>query len=130
MMNEEILRMTSKFNRNNDSKNQIIIDEKLKNHIFDYSDFLAYTDGGNGLIGDNNYLILWRKDDLNDLNSAYEVETFLPNVFLIGSDGGDMAYGIDNEGQYIQVPFIGMSIDEMLIVSHDFKGFLKYLEES
>ena len=38
------------------------------------------------------------------LNNDYETQEFLNNIILIGSDGGDMAYGIDISGKYVEVP--------------------------
>ena len=51
----------------------------------------------------------------------------MSNVLLIGSDGGDTAYGIDINGKYIEVPFIGMDDEEVKIVADDFDGFIGYV---
>ena len=39
----------------------------------------------------------------------YEIEVFLPGHIIIGSNGGGELYGIDNKGNYFNVPVL---IDE------------------
>ena len=74
-----------------------------------YSAFVQYVNSccsGEGMIGENSYLMLWDKEEVEELNDAYEVNEFLENCILIGSDGGDTAYGIDKNGKFFSVPFI------------------------
>ncbi len=89
--------------------------------------FLKETVSGEGMVGENSYLILWKKDQREDLNEAYAVREYLDNVFLIGSDGGDMAYGLNEKGEYIEVPFIGMNDREVKIIAGTFDEFIDYL---
>ena len=44
-----------------------------------------------------------------DRNDDYEIEVFLPGHIIIGSNGGGELYGIDNKGNYFNVPVL---IDE------------------
>lgn len=44
---------------------------------------------------------------------------FLHNIILIGSDGGDTAYGIDASGRYIEMPFIGMADEEAVVIAEE-----------
>ena len=44
-----------------------------------------------------------------DRNDDYEIEVFLPDHIIIGSNGGGELYGIDNKGNYFNVPVL---IDE------------------
>ncbi|MBD5517220.1 MAG: SMI1/KNR4 family protein [Lachnospiraceae bacterium] len=57
----------------------------------------------------------------------YETHDFLSDVILIGSDGGDMAYGIDINGRYIEVPFIGMDDEEIKVIGNNFDDFINYI---
>ena len=43
------------------------------------------------------------------INDDYEIEVFLPDHIIIGSNGGGELYGIDNKGNYFNVPVL---IDE------------------
>ena len=89
--------------------------------------FFEQTISGEGMVGENNYLMLWNKDDIEELNNDYEVQEFLTDIILIGSDGGDMAYGINVDGKYIEVPFIGMDDDEVIITAENFDEFIDYV---
>jgi hypothetical protein len=95
----------------------------------DYLNFLLRTNGGEGLIG-SEYLILWSIDDLITLNDAYSVDKFAPGLILIGSDGGDTAYAIDTRTSdlcFIEVPFIGMDLQEVKTCGKKFLDFLEFL---
>ena len=98
-----------------------------------YSAFTTYVNAccsGEGMIGENSYLILWEKEEIEELNDDYEVKEFLDKCILIGSDGGDTAYGIDSNGNFFSVPFIGMDNDKITIMGSNFKEFLKNLYNS
>lgn len=82
---------------------------------------------GEGMIGENSYLILWKKSDIEELNDCYAVNEFLTNSVLIGSDGGDAAYGINEDGKFFSVPFIGMDDDEVEIMGNNFEEFIENL---
>ena len=76
----------------------------------DYLEFLRQHDGGEGFIGDN-YIILWKAEELADFNREYEVEKYAPGILLFGADGGGEGYGFDTQSEgmpIVRVPFIGM----------------------
>lgn len=79
------------------------------------------------MIGEENYLILWSQDEIVEFNRDYAVEEFFPNILLIGSDGGEIAYGINSKCEYIQVPFIPMDSEEVLVIAGTFEEFIQYL---
>ena len=59
----------------------------------DYVQFLRERDGGEGFVGTNNYLILWKAEELSDFNREYEVR-YAHQVFSsFGSNGGGEGYG-------------------------------------
>ncbi|MNT72535.1 hypothetical protein D3C72_2111440 [compost metagenome] len=93
--------------------------------------FLNEFNGGEGFVGENSYVILWKTSDLIEFNHGYMVNEFAPELFLIGSDGGGTAYAIRKiDGTFVQVPFIGMSIEESEKCGDDFKEFLEYLSNA
>jgi cell wall assembly regulator SMI1 len=99
----------------------------------DYRQFLLTSNGVKGPIGDDSYLVLWSVDELISLNEAYHVDEFAPGLVLIGSDGGDIAYALDSRGgryDYVQVPFIGMSLDESEVLAENFEEFLQQLQNA
>ncbi|MEH7114674.1 SMI1/KNR4 family protein [Neobacillus niacini] len=95
----------------------------------DYLEFISYSNGAEGSIGEN-YLILWSIEDIIELNEAYGVNDFAKGLVLFGSDGGDTAFAFDsrkNETQIVSVAFIGMDLSEITTCSNTFNGFLQYL---
>ncbi|ULR88298.1 SMI1/KNR4 family protein [Comamonas sp. B21-038] len=78
----------------------------------DYLQFIGEHDGGEGFIGDN-YLILWKSEELATFNRQYEVEKYAPGIVLFGSDGGGEGYGFDTREAtmpVVRIPFIGMNL--------------------
>ncbi|MBN8781337.1 SMI1/KNR4 family protein [Thiobacillus sp.] len=81
----------------------------------DYVDFLLHSNGADGPVGETGYVSLWAIDELSELNRGYRVEEFAPGLLLFGSDGGDEAFAFDlrdSSMPIVEVPFIGVSLDE------------------
>jgi hypothetical protein len=95
-----------------------------------YVDFMTKSDGAEGFVGLNSYLMLWPVEEIVSLNEAYKVQTFAPGLTLFGSDGGDMAYAFDARSRampIVTVPFVGMDVKEARLCGHTFVEFLEYL---
>lgn len=78
----------------------------------DYMQFLRKHNGGEGFVGDN-YLVLWKAEDLSAFNREYEVDQYAPSLLLFGSNGGGEGYGFDTRSAdmpIVRVPFIGMDL--------------------
>ena len=67
--------------------------------------FMKKHNGGEGDIGET-WLILFRIEDLQEINDDYCIEEFLPGHIIIGTNGGGELYGIDIKGNYFNVPEI------------------------
>ncbi|WP_298717641.1 SMI1/KNR4 family protein [Chitinophaga sp.] len=92
----------------------------------DYVEYMFLKNGGEGAIGEEGYIRLWMLQELMEANQDYAVQEFAPGLFLIGSDGGDAAYGLRKDDlAFIEVPFIGMSIHEVKVLGYDFAEFLQ-----
>lgn len=92
---------------------------------FDFVRQCAYR--GAGRIGSGGHLILWDVSELETINDEYCVEEFMTGIFLIGSDGGGDAYGVNTRGEYITVPFIGMCNEDAVVIADTFDGFIAYI---
>ncbi|MCH4827513.1 SMI1/KNR4 family protein [Planococcus halocryophilus] len=95
----------------------------------EYFKFLLHSNGGEGPIGDN-FLQLWKVEELIEDNEGYSVEEFAPGLWIIGSDGGDTAYCLDTRSKelpFVSMPFIGMDLDEVEVCGSTFHEFLKIL---
>jgi hypothetical protein len=99
----------------------------------DYLEFLRAANGGEGFVGPNSYLILWRAEELVEMNESYQVGEYAPGLFLFGSDGGGEAFAFDfrsDAKDIIAVPFVGMDLSAIRPLSQNFAGFLEKLFES
>src|SRR5215831_12700862 len=77
----------------------------------EYVAFLRLCNGGDGVIGDEEYAILWSVEELASLNDRYEVQSYVPGLLIFGSNGGGEAYGFDTRipnWPIVSVPFVGM----------------------
>lgn len=96
----------------------------------EYLYFLLKSNGGEGWIGENSYLLLWKVDEIVSLNKAYEVNEFAPGLILFGTDGGLDAYAFDTRDEItliVEIPFIGMDLREVKNCGNTFEEFLEYL---
>lgn len=121
-MKKETMQKLSQFNLSLDER--LMLSERYK--VFE--EYLRQTISGEGMIGNNNYLLLWEKSELEELNTDYETQEFLSNIMLIGSGGGDTVQGIDIDGRFIEVPYIGMDDGEVKIIADDFDSFINYVQ--
>jgi hypothetical protein len=94
-----------------------------------FAEFLQQTNGGEGFVG-NAYAILWRIEEMLEMNKAYQVAKSAPGLFLFGSDGGGEAFALDTRSEAIpivSVPFVGMELKLVRPIAPDFKSFLETL---
>jgi hypothetical protein len=124
-MDEKLINKLANINKNKFSSTSTIPSHLPK----DYIKFLELYNGGNGFIGENSYIHLWSVDEIEEYNVGYMVEEFIPGIILIGSDGAEMAYGIQRDGKYIEVPFIGMDYNEVTVIASNFNDFINYLDK-
>lgn len=92
----------------------------------DYKRFLLFSNGLEGNIADN-YLVLWSVEELVELNEAYHVKEFVPDIIIFGSDGGEEAFGFDitdSNAKVVKLPFIGMGYIANEQLADTFEGFL------
>jgi hypothetical protein len=91
----------------------------------DYGDFLRRCNGGEGFVGDD-YVMLWRLEDIETFNHEYQVDEYLPGFLLIGSSGGGEAYCFKTgDGSWMvgRVPFVGMSERRFVTLAASFSEF-------
>ncbi len=97
----------------------------------DYLDFIRRCNGGEGFVSDE-YLMLWRIEELYEFNREYEVRKYLADVVLFGSNGGGEAFGFRKSRtniDIIRVPFVGMSTELCVKVAGSFAEFIAGVEE-
>lgn len=96
----------------------------------EYVEFLKLSNGAEGFLGPDAYVILWELGEILNLNHAYKVVEYAPNLLLFGSSGGGDAYGFDTSTETMQVlavPFVHMSLDDARVIAPTFGAFLEAL---
>jgi SMI1 / KNR4 family (SUKH-1) len=96
----------------------------------DYVRFLARTNGAEGNISDQSYIVIWPIEDVAKLNKAYKFDEWLPWLTCIGSDGGGTAYCFDYRTAKIQVvaiEFTNMSEEDVVLCAESFTDFMNRL---
>lgn len=128
-------RLLAKFNRNPPAGVAVIRQFEAESRIRlpdDYAEFLQQANGGEGFVG-NAYIILWRVEELLEMNKAYQVAEYASGLFLFGSDGGGEAFALDtrsNAKPIVSVPFVGMELKLARPIASSFKAFLEELVKS
>lgn len=131
----DILALTSGLDLNGPATEEgiVVCQESLSRELpADYVAFLRIGNGGDGFVGENAYVILWKCDELAELNKAYEVEQYAPGLLLFGSDGGGEAFGFDTrdaDWPIVQVPFVGMDWGDAKQCGGSLVEFLEWLRE-
>jgi hypothetical protein len=131
-MNSEIYLLTEHLDKNPRS-DPSVSDEIIFRLGFmlppDYVEFMREFNGGEGLIGDRNYLEIWKIEDLFPRNEKYEVDKFAQGYFVFASNAGGTAYAFSRKASSIvSFEFVGMLIaDEPIVLGQNFLEFLRYL---
>jgi SMI1/KNR4 family protein SUKH-1 len=98
----------------------------------DYLAALAFTNGGEGFIGQV-YFRLYSTEELLSLNRAYHVSRFTPGLVIFGSTGEGEAYAFDTRqtpAGLVKVPFIPLDFEFAEFIGNDFSVFLLTLAEA
>lgn len=96
-----------------------------------YKSFMSENDGGEGFVGEQ-YIILWRVNELVEFNNDYEALKYAPGLLLFGSNGGGEAFAFDTRDvklPIVMVPFIGMSLVDAILVAGSFEDFFLKLAD-
>ncbi|MBL8623476.1 MAG: SMI1/KNR4 family protein [Myxococcales bacterium] len=96
----------------------------------DYKALLQESDGLEGFISADAFVSLWAAADLASLNDAYAVAEFVPDVTLLGTDGGGTGYGYRNVGgqiEYVALPLVGMETGAITVIGRTFMELLERL---
>jgi len=95
----------------------------------DYSLFLKWSNGGEGSIGPT-YLSVWPTDEIEQLNSDYQIGKYLPGVVGIGTDGGGECFALDYRSSkdapsMIQVPLGALGAETVTQLAASFQEWIE-----
>lgn len=91
-------------------------------------DLIEFFKKSNGIMINTNshYLELWKIEEMIEFNKGYDVETYAPDFFIIGTNGGGEGYAIEKAtGCIFEMPFIGMGKENAILRAKTFDKFLK-----
>ncbi|MHC6526848.1 SMI1/KNR4 family protein [Vibrio splendidus] len=98
----------------------------------DFLSIFAELNGGEGFVGEE-YLILWKAEELIPFNKEYEADKYAPGIFLFGSNGGGEGFGFDTRSKpykIVEIPFIGMDLQYATPVAESFTHLLERMKVS
>ena len=95
----------------------------------DYVETMREFNGGEGLIGDQNHLEIWKVQDLFPRNEKYEADKYAEGYFVFASNAGGMAYAFSKKTSFIvSFELVGMLIaDEPIVLGQNLLEFLRYI---
>lgn len=98
----------------------------------DFLSIFSEVNGGEGFVGEE-YLILWKAEELIPFNREYETDKYAPGLFLFGSNGGGEGFGFDTRSKpykVVEIPFIGMDLKYAKPVADSFTQLLERMKVS
>ncbi|MBF9140668.1 SMI1/KNR4 family protein [Hymenobacter properus] len=93
----------------------------------DYLKFMERHNGGEGPIGNESYLALFRLDAVPEYNTSLKDLYSITNYTVFASDGGNAIFAFNRAGEVIEFDLIGLGPDEAIKHGDSFLSFLKLL---
>lgn len=130
-MNNSIINMVNSMELNKPADETKITE--VENQIgvqlpIQYKQFMLYSNGAEGELGENSYLVIWPIEEIISLNEAYSVNQYTPGILYFGSDGGDIAYAFDIRNEnvtIVEIPFESIHIEDAQLCAYDFNDFIE-----
>jgi hypothetical protein len=130
-MNKNIINLIDKMDLNESANEKNIAEVENRIGIkfpIHYREFMLYSNGAEGELGENSYLVIWSIEEIISLNEAYSVSQHTPGILYFGSDGGDIAYAFDVKNMsIIEIPFESIHIEDARLCAHNFNDFIESL---
>jgi hypothetical protein len=94
-----------------------------------YLDLLAISNGGEGdLAVEPGWVALWPAESVLELNQRYELASFVPGLFGIGSNGGGELIALDARHgvpfPVVCLPFAPLDFADALVIAPSFDEFV------
>lgn len=101
----------------------------------DYVDLLRIADGADGDLESGAPILFWKAELLNEVNADFDVDGQMPGLLVIGSDAGDLVYGIDlrqdaPRERYIETEDASMAWDYILWQGRTVLDLLQHLNRN
>ena len=90
----------------------------------EYLQFMHEHDGGEGDVGENSYMQLFRLGELQQINDEYQVREYMDDYYIWGTDLGGMLFGYSSRtGLYSAVDSCSLCEDDIMCESDSLYGF-------
>ena len=95
----------------------------------DYLAFMREHNGGEGLLGENNYGRFYKLEEVKDINDEYDVQSLWPGYIAIGGiDDTLWVYNPDKK-VYCQIDSCNIDEDTYFTISGSLEEFLNKMDE-
>lgn len=92
----------------------------------DYLAFMHSCNGGEGDMGKNAYIQIFTMEELAEANQEYEIQKYMPDYFIWGTDLGGMLFGYSRKtGRYSAVDCVSLSENDLMYEEPTLLAFLK-----
>ncbi|MCS3533020.1 SMI1/KNR4 family protein [Chryseobacterium sp. JUb7] len=94
-------------------------------------DYISFMKGleDKELSSNNGYIELFPLNELDEINTEYEIEKLLPNFITIGTNGGGTGIFFNKENKKIySIPFVGMEETDAILLANSFSEFIYKFE--
>ncbi|MGR2740926.1 hypothetical protein ACUY1T_20970 [Billgrantia sp. Q4P2] len=75
------------------------------------------------------WYVLWRPDEIDEINRDYELEECAPGFITFGGNGGGELLVVNNEGAVFYLPAIGMAPEAAIKIAGSLQEFKSYMEK-
>ena len=98
----------------------------------EYLELLAASNGGEGdLAIEPGWFCPWPAEEVLEQNEGYEIATYAPDLFGIGSNGGGELIAIDHSTAspfaVVMVPFIPLDRSELQMIAQSMSEFVQLI---
>jgi hypothetical protein len=102
----------------------------------DYLQFLRWSNGIEGPIGDHGYFALYSAEEILEANEGYGLPDSAPGFLLVGTDRGGTGFALDIRSknpramEYVEMDFIFLDPDEIGTREPSLFDFLTHLSRA
>lgn len=91
-----------------------------------YRAFLLASNGGEGPLGQESFLVIWPVEDVAEHNRGYRPDpAYALDLVFIGTDGGNEVFAFRRrDGVFVAAPLIGMAPEQVEERGNDLGAFI------
>lgn len=84
--------------------------------------------GGEGCVGENLYVHMYPLEELEQINTDYEVQQYISECFIFATNMGGDLYGMHQNGSYFLIDSCSMNMKDILFFGTNLMEFFKKLD--